>query len=333
MGKVHILNQFLWPDAAPTGIYAEQLADRLGREGAEVILVGGNGSYRRTTRPQPTTKIINLPHYCGRRSSLLSTLVEYESVGRAYEAYIRKEVRKGDLVVATSAPPTTLRLSKTIRRQGATGIYWLQDFYPELVRGIYEYPALLRRMVSKWWMARLDDWDHVVKAAGNLPGEGPKYRTIRNWPTLSFPKTAATTTENVALYTGNLGYCHDLHALIEECRKLHESGCRVEIRADGVQAKKLPSWIHVAAPFSSEQELLQAQMAARVHLVAAHPRIQGALFPSKIWNSLAAGKKIVASGFAGKMAEELDQVFASPYEEHLNHYVSFLDDCSRAAVG
>ena len=46
MATVHILTQYVWPDAAPTGLYAEQLAIRLKETGSEVRLVGGRGGYR-----------------------------------------------------------------------------------------------------------------------------------------------------------------------------------------------------------------------------------------------------------------------------------------------
>ena len=37
MGRYHILSQYVWPDGAPTAIYAEQLAERLRVRGAEVL--------------------------------------------------------------------------------------------------------------------------------------------------------------------------------------------------------------------------------------------------------------------------------------------------------
>ena len=68
--SVHVLSQYLWPDDAPTGIYAEQLADSLAAAGVEVRLVGGQGSYRRGRRVAPRTPIVRLKHYEGRRGRL-----------------------------------------------------------------------------------------------------------------------------------------------------------------------------------------------------------------------------------------------------------------------
>ena len=48
---VHILTQYLWPDDAPTGIYAEHVADALAKAGLPVRLVAGTGRYRAGGRP------------------------------------------------------------------------------------------------------------------------------------------------------------------------------------------------------------------------------------------------------------------------------------------
>ena len=146
---VHVLSQYLWPDDAPTGIYAEQLADSLAAAGVEVRLVGGQGSYRRGRRAAPRTAVVRLKHYEGRRGRLLSTAREYESVREAFGSYIRAHVAANDVVIVTSAPPTTLFLHRAIRARGALGLYWLQDYYPQLVRGVWDAPGWMRRVLDR----------------------------------------------------------------------------------------------------------------------------------------------------------------------------------------
>src|SRR5450759_3715820 len=109
------------------------------------------------------------------------------------------------IVVVTSAPPTTIGLIRQIRKRGARGVYWLQDFYPELIRGVVDFPLALRRRFSATWRARLAEWDCVVKAAGNIGYHGANARVIRNWPTLDlgeprpFRRGTATFSGNRAL--------------------------------------------------------------------------------------------------------------------------------------
>jgi hypothetical protein len=157
-----VLSQYLWPDDAPTGIYAEQLADNLARGGG-VRLVGGQGSYRQGRRAAPRTPIVRLAHYEGRRGRLFSTAREYESVREAFGSYIRGEVRTNDVVIVTSAPPTTLFLHRAIRARGAVGVYWLQDYYPQLIRGVWDAPGFLRRILDWLWTLGAARVAHVVR--------------------------------------------------------------------------------------------------------------------------------------------------------------------------
>lgn len=315
MARVHLLNQYLWPDSAPTGIYTEMLADRLAADGIDAVLVGGGGSYRESARPAPATPIVRLRAQQGKRGSHLSTLAEYWSVNAAFADYIRREVREGDVVVISSAPPLTIHLHRAIHERRAIAVYWLQDYYPDLLRGVWEYPGFIRTWLQRHWQRHLGAWDRVVKSAANLGYHGTNASTIRNWPTLDFP-SAVEPAPKTALYTGNFGYGHDVNAFIAMCEKLHQDGWRISVRGDGPGMAKLPEWIETGRPFANADELRGAMQRAALHLVAAHPRIRQAIFPSKIWNSLGAGRPIEASGFEGEMAEELEATVNAPFHEH-----------------
>lgn len=327
---VHVLSQYLWPDDAPTGIYAEQLADALAQAGANVRLVGGQGSYRRGRRVAPRTPIVHLNHYEGRRGQLLSTSREYESVREAFNSYVRRQVVAQDVVIVTSAPPTTLFLHRAIRAQGAVGIYWLQDYYPQLIRGVWDAPEWLRRTLDRLWRRELRAWPRVVKAAGNLGYSGPNAVVIRNWNTLELGEPAPPR-PRTALYSGNLGWGHDLAAFLDLCQTLREKGYDVTVRGDGPGMARLPPWIHAAPPLEDPRELVRSYWEAEVHLVAGHPRFPDAVFPSKFWNAHATGRPVLASGFTGVMAEELEAARTSDFRTHLPQWtrlvVSLLEEC------
>jgi hypothetical protein len=314
--SVHILSQYLWPDDAPTGIYAEQLADSLGQAGVGVRLIGGQGCYRQGKRAAPHSSIVRLAHYEGRRGRLLSTAREYESVREAFGSYVRGEVRANDVVIVTSAPPTTLFLHRAVRALGAVGVYWLQDYYPQLIRGVWDAPGFLRRILDRLWTRELRAWPHVVKAAGNLGYSGENAVLIRNWNTLELgvPTPARPRT---ALYSGNLGWGHDLAAFLDLCQGLRDQGYEVTVRGDGPGMTRLPGWIRAAPPVVDPEELVRSYWEAEVHLVAGHPRFPDAVFPSKFWNARATGRPVLASGFAGVMAEELEAARTSDFRTHL----------------
>lgn len=313
--RVHLITQYLWPTAVPCGIYAEELADRLRADGYDVVLVWAGTEYRRTERPAPATPIITLPSYKGRRGSHLSVLRGYFSVAAAFRDYIREHVQRGDLVIVTSGPPPSVRLHRAIHERGATAFFWLQDYYPELIRGVWDYPKPLRAWLGGYWHRHMAQWDRVVKCATNLDYHGANAMVIRNWATLEFPE-AVTPEPKTALYTGNFGYGHDVECFVAECAKLRDRGYRITVRGDGPGMKKLPDWIDAGPPYATVGELHEALQRHEIHLVAAHPKIRGAIFPSKIWNSLAAGREVIGSGFEREMADELEATRRAQFREH-----------------
>lgn len=327
---VHILSQYLWPDDAPTGIYAEQLADSLARAGITVRLVCGTGTYRPGERQPPATFIERVAHREGKRGRLFSTALEYESVRRAFASEIARSVSRGDVVVVTSAPPTTIGLIRQIRRAGSRGVYWLQDFYPELIRGVVDFPLVLRRSFAAAWRARLAEWDHVVKAAGNLGYHGANARVIRNWPTLDLGEPHPFR-PGTALYSGNLGWGHHLPSFLELCEKLRREGFEITVQGDGPGLARLPGWIRVRPALKRPEDLVRAYWEAEVHLVAGHPAIPDAVFPSKFWNARATGRKVLFSGLKGGMETERLAAEAADYRCHLPDLADFVGGLARGA--
>ena len=151
----------------------------------------------------------------------MQTFTEYCAVKRAFQKYIEESVWRGDVAIVTSAPPTTVRLAKSVKRRGARAIYWLQDYYPELIRGIYDYPKTLRSALCRYWDRHLMQWDRVVKVATNIGGHLPNAVVIRNWPTLEF-EGSIQPEPLTALYSGNLSFGHDIGLLVAACAALRE---------------------------------------------------------------------------------------------------------------
>jgi hypothetical protein len=264
----------------------------------------------------------------GPRGQLFHTWREYQSVLNAYRAYVRERVQHSDLVIATSAPPGTPWLLDAIRAVGARGIYWLQDYYPELLRGLLEYPALARHGLRARFNRVLRRWDAVVKIASNLGYEGENEALIRNWATLA-PASNVEVSANTALYSGNLGFGHDVPSLVTCCETLLAIGFRLTIRADGPGVSKLPAWLEVQPLLDDPAELARSYSQASAHLVAGHPLIDEAVFPSKIWNALATGRPVIASGFGPRMRKELEICRGVEQARHLQQWLELIGRFAR----
>lgn len=69
-----------------------------------------------------------------------------------------------------------------------------------------------------------------------------------------------------------------------------------------------------------------------MHLVAGHPSIPRAVFPSKFWNARATGRQVFFSGLAGEMEEERFAAEAADYRRHLPEFTDFLAGLARGAA-
>ncbi len=107
----------------------------------------------------------------------MSTAREYESVREAFGRYIRSHVAANDVVVVTSAPPTTLFLHRAIRSRRAIGVYWLQDYYPQLIRAVWDAPARAARLLDRLWRRELGR-----VAARRESRRQPRLRGVRTQP-------------------------------------------------------------------------------------------------------------------------------------------------------
>ena len=334
MATVHLLTQYIWPDAAPTGLYAEQLAARIEQDGHDVRLVGGRGGYRTLPRPQPVDGIIHLDHYKGRRGNLSQTFAEYASVTRAFRDYIERFVRPMTTCDRDERPAQHGHAGLRDPSLAGRGIYWLQDYYPELVRGLHEYPAPFRHVFRRLlgsiiWRAgtsrenRRQPWRSGAKFGRDPQLADARLRQARVAPE---PRTA--------IYSGNLGFGHDVGLLIAACEELRTKGYRITMRSDGRGAALLPRWLKPEPLEDDPARLRDDLLRHEVHLIAANPKITQAIFPSKIWNSIAARRRLVCTGFAGEMAIELEAAQRATFAQHLEQWADLVlqgQGCSEPA--
>ena len=119
---------------------------------------------------------------------------------------------------------------------------------------------------------------------------------------------------------------HDLTLFVEGCRTLLDAGYSITVRADGPGKAKLPGWLPALPLFADADDLIRSYWDAEIHLVAGDPRIERAIFPSKIWNGVIASRRIVATGFGPLMRRELEASLTSDPRTHLASFVRLIEE-------
>ena len=109
------------------------------------------------------------------------------------------------------------------------------------------------------------------------------------------------------------------------CSSDLEAGYAVTVRADGPGVSQLPPWLKAKPLLNDLDELARSYWEAEVHLVVGHPSIEGAVFPSKVWNSLAAGRQVLEAGFGPRMRRELEDSRSADFRTHVDRWVALLE--------
>lgn len=324
MPRIHIINQYVWPDGSPVCLIAEQLAVYLTQQGVPVAMVGGGGEYRPSTRTKPAIDLIGLPTPTLPRQNAVQILSEYVSVFRTFRRYVKAHVQPGDTLLITSAPFLNVLLRRFVPSSVKT-LFWLFDYFPASIHSL-NFPRFIYGGMRTWWDSELSRYDSVLKIASNLGYFGANAVVYRQWPMIAIEPDPTIIPQKKALYTGNLGIAHDVPSLVIEFEKLRDAGYEVDIHADGPGLDKLPDWLKARSKgvFKNSDDLVRALHEHEIHLVTGTPGTDELSFPSKTWNSIASGRRIIACGFSGRMHDELAMSVAADYKRHLPDLARFI---------
>jgi hypothetical protein len=318
MSKIHFINQYIYPDGSPVCLISEQVAEYLyTKKNVEVAMVGGAGEYRPSSRNQPNLPLVNLPTLSFKRETKIDILKEYWAVYGAFKKYVKENVKDGDTLVVTSSPFLNVMLRNLVNKKKVRTIFWLFDYFPASLKSM-NIPFLYN-IIKFWWDRELRKYDSVIKISSNLGYFESNSVVHRQWNMIDIQPDSSIVPERKALYTGNLGIAHDVDSLAKECATLRDDGFEINIHADGPGLEKLPDWLKLKSRgiFKNADDLKKALHEHEIHLITGTPSTDELSFPSKIWNSIAAGKKVIAAGFYGKMIDELEMTLEADYKKHL----------------
>lgn len=314
--RIFLLNQFFWPDSAPTSQLLTDLAREFARNGHEVHAICADSGYApdRADNAPPVQihRVRSLPFVRGRLGRILSYASYY--VGAVVRSL---RLPRPDLVITLTTPPLLSLVGNAVMiLRGARHYIWEMDIYPDVAvdLGYFKPDSLLTRIVG--WLA--DGSRHLADGVIAL-GECMKQRLIGhgiapgqiavadNWADSHaitvLPRQDADA-RLVVLYSGNLGLAHDIDTISAAMLSLREdprfhflfvgSGGRREELARFAAAHHLQAIEF--RPYAPRESLSQGLAAGDIGLVMQRDICCGSVVPSKMYALLAAGRPVLFIG-------------------------------------
>jgi glycosyltransferase involved in cell wall biosynthesis len=330
--RVLLLNQFFWPDTAPTGQLLTDLARYLAEQGHEVTAICDASNYSEDdTTPEPPVRIIavrGLRFGRGKLDRLLSYLIFYAKV-----AWKAGRLPGPDVVVTLTTPPLLSLIGTAMKLvRGCNHYVWEMDLYPEVAvdLGVLRPRSLLTRVVAFFAAYYRRKADGIV-ALGEcmkqrllLSGvEGSKVHVAENWADSRFiyPLWRKTEHQVIVLYSGNLGLAHDVDTIAESMAALRrEPRIQFVFAGGGAQRERLKGLCRERAvnasfvPLQPKVQLAASFGLADVGLVTQHRNCFGSVVPSKVYGLMAAAKPFIYVGPRGTTPHRLIEQFGCGWQ-------------------
>jgi colanic acid biosynthesis glycosyl transferase WcaI len=309
------INQFFWPDIAPTGQLLGHVASELARRGHSVTVLAAEESYAGAGGDKPAgVNIVRVPVAgfsripTGRVLSWVSFLAAATS--RAVT------LPKQDVVVALTTPPgLSVPAVMLARMWRAKTWIWEMDLYPDVATSIGEVqtkaPAVRFISALLLWSRRRADG---IVALGECMRqrlishglESSRIVVAENWAddstlaSVPFPPPGPLR----ILYSGNLGLAHDLETIFGAMQSLRDETQFVFRFAGGgsgrAELQRRCNRFDIRnvdfRPYCSPEELGSSIGSADISLVTLRPECVGTVVPSKVYSALAVGRPVLFIG-------------------------------------
>lgn len=327
--RLLIITQFFPPDYAATGQLIQELAEQLGNNNVRVNIFTGQPGYAFKQKQAPVVEVQNnvtvqrsrIRQFWGKRirgKTLNGIIFTLKSA-----KYLLTNARKNDAVVLTTAPPFL-----SIVGYVANLLFKLD--YICLIYDLYPDAAVELGVVSRhhaiaklWHKINAIVWQRSKKIVvlsetmkqrivARHPGIASKITVIHNWADPSwiepldkknnwFACQQEIDREFTVLYSGNLGYCHDLDTIINTAKSLKDrpikfvfigAGAKYRIGREIAAESNLNNCKFL--PYQDKANLPYSLTACDLSLVSIAPGFEGVIAPSKVYGIMAAGKAIAA---------------------------------------
>ncbi len=327
--RILLLNQFFWPDSAPTSQLLTDVARELAARGHEVTAICGSSSYaaEMLDAELPGIEVRRMPVFkfmrggIGRLICYLSFLISTLWAGLTGKS--------PDLVLTLTTPPL-LSLVGTIMKclRGCSHWIWEMDVYPDVAveLGWIAQGGLLDRCIGN-----LADWSRRSSDGVIVLGECMKQRLLDrgipldkllvadNWADGSKIRPASFPGEPLLkiLYSGNLGLAHEVDTVCQTILELNpDPAAHFVFSGGGPRREALEAWCREHSvgtvsfqSYSTPETLGENLGDSDIGLVTQRAECRGSVVPSKIYGLMAAGRPIVFIGPKGSTPHRIIERF------------------------
>lgn len=315
--RILILNQFFWPDVAPTGEYLCDLTRHLSAQGHDITVICSGGSYAQTEENEedpPTVRIIRVPGMTYKRGRF-ARLLSYSTffIGALWHGL---RVPRPDSVLTLTTPPL-LAVAGTILKalRGTRHFIWEMDVFPDafVALGALAEGGLVLRILG-WIQNGARRRSDGIIALGPcmrtrlLAGGTPAHlvHVAENWANgnaISPGPNRHSGPLNV-FYSGNLGLAHDIDTIADAMRHFRNDARFLFTFAGGgvgrahleqvCAAENIPNVRFL--PYANRERMNQHLAQADIGLVTELSACIGTVVPSKVYGLMAAGRPILFIG-------------------------------------
>jgi len=343
MTRLIFVNRYFYPDQSATSQVLSDLAFDLAARGRDVHVVTSRQLYEDPKARLPAEETVYGVHvhrvYSTRfgRGFLPGRAADYVSFYGAVSRLLTRLAERGDVIVAKTDPPMiSVPAMRAARRKQAHLVNWLQDIYPEIavelgvpiVRGpALSFLSQLRDASLRAAAANVVVGPHMAERLRARGIADERIRTIANWSNdeaimpvapADNPLRRAWNLDGkfVVGYSGNLGRTHEFDTILEASEILHDDtrivfvliggGHGFDALAKRVRARGLTSYRFM--PYHPRSALHHSLGVADLHWVSLKAKLDGLMFPSKIYAVAAAGRPMLALSAAnGDLAQLIRQ--------------------------
>lgn len=312
--RLLLINQFFWPDAAPTGRFLVDLARAVESEDIQITVICGAADYASGDETPPPPVHILRPAATRFSRDFMGRILSYASfLSGALVAGFR--VGRPDTVVTLTTPPLTSVFGRMLKlMRGCRHFVWEMDLYPDIASDL---GALKSRSIFTSLIGALADWSRRNADGVIVLGEDMKLRLMahdipehkifvaENWADgseivpLPFPEGPL-----VVHYSGNFGRAHDIDTMTGVVSRLSgDDRFRFVFAGGGSRRKQMEEFcnLHQVSnalfrPYSSRKELGPSLAEGHLGLVTQLPQTCGSIVPSKTYGIMAAGRPLLYIG-------------------------------------